>query len=192
VGRGFSFTDEALANRAVYDVTPGEVGDVLSGTGRVIRHLGDDPTVVHAATRRGRRLAVLNAETVDGWDVLSARPLRRRGKAPRGSHNGLGAVTMDRSDAVKRFHDDELAEPISEGEPAELPTPGEEQPMVSRSVRLPVATYARVRAAAEARRIGVTTLMRQWIEAGLADLDDSATVSLADLRRALATLPRSA
>ncbi|HEY6596230.1 MAG TPA: hypothetical protein VI011_19325 [Asanoa sp.] len=99
---------------------------------------------------------------------------------------------MDRSDAVKRFHDDELAELISEGEPAELPTPDEEQPMVSRSVRLPVATYERVRAAADARGIGVTTLMRQWIEAGLADLDDSATVSLADLRRALATLPRSA
>ena len=30
--------------------------------------------------------------------------------------------------------------------------------------------------------------MRQWIEAGLADLDDSATVSLADVRRALASL----
>jgi predicted DNA-binding protein len=99
---------------------------------------------------------------------------------------------MDRSDAVKRFHEDEMAELISEGERAELPTPGDEQPMVSRSVRLPVATYERVRAAAEARGIGVTTLMRQWIEAGLADLDDSATVSLADLRRALATLPRSA
>ena len=27
-----------------------------------------------------------------------------------------------------------------------------------------------------------------WIEAGLADLDDSATVSLADVRRALAAL----
>jgi hypothetical protein len=67
-----------------------------------------------------------------------------------------------------------------------------DQPMVSRSVRLPLATYERVRAAADARGIGVTTLMRQWIETGLADLDDSATVSLADVRRALASLPRAA
>ena len=105
---------------------------------------------------------------------------------------GWGAQTMDRSDAVERFRDGEVAEPISEGAPAAPPTPGEEQPMVSRSVRLPVATYERVRVAAGARGIGVTTLMRQWIETGLADLDDSATVSLADLRRALATLPKSA
>ncbi|HEX7746998.1 MAG TPA: hypothetical protein VF462_17270 [Micromonosporaceae bacterium] len=70
----------------------------------------------------------------------------------------------------------------------EVPAPDTEQPMVSRSVRLPLDTYERVRAAAEARGIGVTTLMRQWIEAGLADLDESATVSLADVRRALAAL----
>jgi predicted DNA-binding protein len=60
--------------------------------------------------------------------------------------------------------------------------------MVSRSVRLPVQTYERVRAAADARGLGVTTLMRQWIEAGLAELDDSTTVSLADVRRAIAAL----
>jgi uncharacterized DUF497 family protein len=75
VGRRFSFTDEALANLAVYDVTPGEVWEALRGTRRVIRHLGDDLTVVYAATRRGRRLAVLVAEAGDGWDVLSARDL---------------------------------------------------------------------------------------------------------------------
>ncbi|MEJ3743547.1 hypothetical protein WEI85_09690 [Actinomycetes bacterium KLBMP 9797] len=97
---------------------------------------------------------------------------------------------MSRHDAIKRFHegDDRLAELVSEGPPAELPAPDTDVPMVSRSVRLPVETYERVRAAAEARGIGVTTLMRQWIEAGLADLDDSATVSLADVRRAIAAL----
>lgn len=63
-----------------------------------------------------------------------------------------------------------------------------DEPMVSRSVRLPARTYERVRAAAEDRGLGVTTLMRQWIEAGLAELDDSPTVSLADVRRAIATL----
>jgi predicted DNA-binding protein len=83
---------------------------------------------------------------------------------------------MDRNDTP--------AEPIGVADP--------EVPMVSRSVRLPLDTYERVRAAAEARGLGVTTLMRQWIEAGLADLDDSATVSLADVRRAIASLAHPA
>ncbi|HEX8627528.1 MAG TPA: hypothetical protein VF755_05095 [Catenuloplanes sp.] len=97
---------------------------------------------------------------------------------------------MARNDAVKQFHDggDAFADLIGDQAPAELPIPDSDVPMVSRSVRLPVDTYERVRAAADARGIGVTTLMRQWIEAGLADLDDSATVSLADVRRALAAL----
>lgn len=97
---------------------------------------------------------------------------------------------MDRHDAIHRFHtgDEPFTELIEASQQAELPTPDTDVPMVSRSVRLPVETYERVRAAADARGIGVTTLMRQWIEAGLADLDESATVSLADVRRALAAL----
>lgn len=97
---------------------------------------------------------------------------------------------MDRSDALKRFHDggDAIADLIGERSPAELPAPDTDVPMVSRSVRIPLDTYERVKDAAEARGIGVTTLMRQWIDAGLADLDDSTTVSLADVRRALASL----
>ncbi|MFC7545516.1 hypothetical protein [Plantactinospora sp. GCM10030261] len=97
---------------------------------------------------------------------------------------------MNRGDAVKRFHSDDerLAELIDGSQPADLPRPDSDVPMVSRSVRLPLDTYERIRAAAETRGIGVTTLMRQWIEAGLADLDDTATVSLADVRRALAAL----
>lgn len=78
VGSRFSFTDEALANLRVYDVTSGEVWEALHSTHRVIRHLGDDLTVVYAANRRGRRLAVLLAEadgTDHDWDVLSAREL---------------------------------------------------------------------------------------------------------------------
>ncbi|MGI5215951.1 hypothetical protein [Plantactinospora sp. CA-290183] len=107
-----------------------------------------------------------------------------------GIRNEQEAVTVDRHDATKQFHsgDERLADLIDGAPPVELPTPDTDVPMVSRSVRLPLDTYERVRAAAEARGIGVTTLMRQWIEAGLADLDDSATVSLADVRRALAAL----
>ncbi|MGC5050794.1 hypothetical protein ACLQ2S_04995 [Micromonospora sp. DT48] len=97
---------------------------------------------------------------------------------------------MNRHDATKQFHGggDRIADLIDESQAVELPVPDTETPMVSRSVRLPLETYERVRAAADARGIGVTTLMRQWIEAGLADLDDSATVSLADVRRAIASL----
>jgi predicted DNA-binding protein len=99
---------------------------------------------------------------------------------------------VNRDDALKQFHDggDALADLIGERPAADLPVPDSDVPMVSRSVRLPLDTYERVREAAEARGIGVTTLMRQWIEAGLMDLDDSATVSLADVRRALAALSR--
>ena len=97
---------------------------------------------------------------------------------------------MDRNDAIKQFHEggDTVADLIGDSAPAELPVPDTDVPMVSRSVRLPVDTYDKVRAAAEERGLGVTTLMRQWIEAGLADPDDTATVSLADVRRALAAL----
>jgi hypothetical protein len=97
---------------------------------------------------------------------------------------------MNRDDAIKEFHSgsERPADVIGEVRPAELPTPDSDEPMVSRSVRLPVRTYERVRAAADARGLGVTTLMRQWIEAGLAELDDSTTVSLADVRRAIAAL----
>ena len=99
---------------------------------------------------------------------------------------------MHRDEATKRFHagGDTFADLIDDTSPAQLPTPDTDVPMVSRSVRLPLETYERVRAAADARGIGVTTLMRQWSVAGLADLDDSATVSLADVRRALASLSR--
>lgn len=97
---------------------------------------------------------------------------------------------MNRNDALKQFHDggDAVAELIDERPSAELPTPDTDVPMMSRSVRLPLDTYERVRAAADARGLGVTTLMRQWIEAGLADLDEAPTVSLADVRRAIAAL----
>ncbi|MFC7545517.1 hypothetical protein [Plantactinospora sp. GCM10030261] len=77
----FSFVEEALDNLRVYDVTPGEVWEALHSGRRIIRHLGDDVMIVYAATRRGRRLAVLLAEAGhddNDWDVLSARDLSDR------------------------------------------------------------------------------------------------------------------
>jgi hypothetical protein len=78
VGNRFSFTDEALSNLEVYEVTPGEVWEALHSARRVIRHLGDDVMVVYATARRGRRLAILLAEADrpgNDWDILSAREL---------------------------------------------------------------------------------------------------------------------
>ncbi|GAB3802077.1 hypothetical protein [Micromonospora zhanjiangensis] len=78
MGSRFSFTDEALGNLRVYDVTPGEVWQALHAGRRIIRHLGDDVMVVYAATGPGRRLAILLAEADHGdndWDILSARDL---------------------------------------------------------------------------------------------------------------------
>lgn len=78
VGSRYSFTDEALANLRLFDVTPGEVWEALHSARRVIRHLGDDVMVIYATNRRGRHLAVLLAEaahTDNDWDVLSARDL---------------------------------------------------------------------------------------------------------------------
>jgi hypothetical protein len=77
VGGRFGFTEEALENLKIYEVTPGEVWEALHGSRRVIRHLGDDVMVVYASAR-GRRLAILLAEADHGdsdWDILSARDL---------------------------------------------------------------------------------------------------------------------
>lgn len=101
-------------------------------------------------------------------------------------------TALDRTAALPQIHDrGDAPADLSDDRPGvQVPTPDTDVAMVSRSVRLPLETYERVRQAADARGLGVTTLMRQWIEAGLADLDDSATVSLADVRRALAALAR--
>lgn len=58
---------------------------------------------------------------------------------------------------------------------------------VSRTVRMSPQTFARLHSEADRRSVGVTTLMRELIETGLAALDDDRTVTvrLADLHRAI-------
>ena len=91
---------------------------------------------------------------------------------------------------MKEALDRDLAPVIAEGDEMGLPVPDTDVPMVSRSLRLPVDLYQRLCAAAEDRGVGVTTLMRQLIEAGAAELDDTAVVALSDVRRLLAGLAR--
>ena len=69
-------------------------------------------------------------------------------------------------------HDEEF-EPFMEGlqftaEPAELPPPPGDAVMVVRSVRLPVDLDLRLTAAAQARGVLTSTLLREWIELELA------------------------
>lgn len=72
---------------------------------------------------------------------------------------------------------------------AELPPAPKEEPKVTVSLRLEVADYQRVQAAAEAAKVKPTALMRDWILAGLAGADVDRTISVAALLRAVATIP---
>jgi len=96
---------------------------------------------------------------------------------------------MKRDKRSNEALDSSLTDVVAGGTAAPLATPDTAgTPMVSRSLRLPLETYERLQAAAAARHLPITTLMRDLIEAGLAELDDTATVPLADVRRALAAL----
>ena len=62
----------------------------------------------------------------------------------------------------------------------------EPEPMVTRGVRLPAGLDQRMREAADRAGVPFSQLIREWIELGLADMDDEQVVSLATLRRAIA------
>jgi predicted DNA-binding protein len=95
---------------------------------------------------------------------------------------------MKRDKRINEAVEGSLTDVLASGAETPLATPDTCTPMVSRSLRLPLETYERLQAAAAARHLPITTLMRDLIEAGLAELDDTATVPLADVRRALAAL----
>jgi hypothetical protein len=75
----------------------------------------------------------------------------------RGSEPGPGASPQE----LAAFYDDVDLTTLEPGEPVAMDTSRE--PMISRSVRFDRATVDRLRAAAEARGVGVTQMMRQWI-----------------------------
>ncbi|HET9516535.1 MAG TPA: hypothetical protein VFO77_02285 [Actinoplanes sp.] len=77
------------------------------------------------------------------------------------------------------------------GVAAELPPALDTEPMVSRGLRLPVSLDQRVRAAAERAGVPFSTLIREWIELGLTEMDDDRQVPLAVLRRAIAHATQS-
>jgi hypothetical protein len=64
----------------------------------------------------------------------------------------------------------------------------DEDLMVPRSVRWPLDLDLRMKAAARARRISMSQLMREFAEAGLASLADDQPISRAEVLRIVAGL----
>jgi hypothetical protein len=90
-------------------------------------------------------------------------------------------------DALKRDLSGEL---LAGGEvddtPSPPPTDADLEVLVGRSVRPPLRADEALKRAAGERGTTPSALIRQWIEAGLAELDSDLVVSLAEVRRALA------
>lgn len=74
----YSFTVEALANIAVYGITPGEVWEALHASRRLTRQLSGEAVGVFGVTTAGRHLLVLVIESRfedNDWDITAARDL---------------------------------------------------------------------------------------------------------------------
>lgn len=96
-----------------------------------------------------------------------------------------------RRNVVKDALERELSAELAEGAAAESNGPvadADPEVLVGRSVRLPLRADEALKRVARERGTTPSDLIRQWIEAGLAELDDDRVVSLAEVRRALASL----
>ena len=85
-----------------------------------------------------------------------------------------------------------LSDIIATGADATLPVPDTAEPMITRSLRLPLDLDTALRDLAAERGIGATTLMREILQAWVTDADPSAVVRLADVHRVIASLARPA
>lgn len=70
--------------------------------------------------------------------------------------------------------------------------PAPDDLLVPTTVRLTVGQRRRAQAIAAERGIDMTTLIRGWVAEGLAEVETDRRVSLADVRRAIASLPTGA
>ncbi len=94
-------------------------------------------------------------------------------------------------------HDEQLADAAANNQltfdptvQVELPPVPDAEPKVTVSLRLNLDDYQRVKAAAASAGTKPTALMRDWVLSGLAGADDDRTISIADLLRAVAAVPR--
>lgn len=91
-------------------------------------------------------------------------------------------------DAAEELLVEDLADTVAadDGTTPVPPAPGE--PMVVRSLRLPVDLYQRINAAAARHGVAASTLMREWIETELVAMEDDQPISRSDAVRALTML----
>jgi predicted DNA-binding protein len=86
----------------------------------------------------------------------------------------------------------DLSELFASGQDAEVTLPPPSAPsMVKTSVKIPLDMYERVQKVAETRKVGVSTLIREWIAAGLTAEAKDQQISLAQLRTAIANVVQS-
>jgi predicted DNA-binding protein len=69
-----------------------------------------------------------------------------------------------------------------------VPVEGPRTPSIVQSVRMPRDLTERLLGEAQRRGVTPSELIREFVEAGLTDVDESATVRLADVRRVIDTL----
>jgi predicted DNA-binding protein len=90
-------------------------------------------------------------------------------------------------DSLSRDLSDDLANGVEvDDQPSAPATEADLEVLVGRSVRLPLRADEALKRAARERGTTPSALIRQWVEAGLAELDNDRVVSLAEVRRALA------
>jgi Ribbon-helix-helix protein, copG family len=78
---------------------------------------------------------------------------------------------------------------VIESQPVEDLPPAGGEPMVKTSIKLPVALYQAIDAEARRTGVGRSTLIRQFVEAGLADrAGDQVMIPLTELKQVLAAL----
>jgi hypothetical protein len=78
---------------------------------------------------------------------------------------------------------------LTHGQPADAPKPVDPEPVVKTSIKLPYGLYQAIDAEARRTGIGRSTLIRQLVEAGLAERQGKQVlVTLADVHQALAAL----
>jgi predicted DNA-binding protein len=72
----------------------------------------------------------------------------------------------------------------------ELPPPAEGEAMTAVSLRLPLGVYQRIKELAADKGLKPTALMRDWIQEGLAGSEEDVMISVTDLLRVVASLPK--
>jgi predicted DNA-binding protein len=114
------------------------------------------------------------------WRIIGARDMHHAAEFTRWEE---AAVT----DLPQRSED---LQPLMDGlefgeEAAQVPPPPGSEVMVVRSLRLSLELDTRLKAAAQARGVPMSTLIREWIELELVALEQDQPISRADALRAL-------